>query len=186
MKNKNRTTKHNLIYFNKETVDNGFSDIPNIIKDVCNLKPLEDTEGCIRTLKDGVVAIYFWVTSDIQQRPIVKFTIKKNNLVFDSIYIRRELINKKEFGEMENAKDYRYDKNLNLISTYDFNLESVFCIQHKGKKNTKSYTYFPKEKTVNKPLQDCSNKYLTQELSDETLSAFHITKNSKEIYWLIQ
>jgi hypothetical protein len=172
---KNRKTKYNLIHFNKETVSNGFSDIPNIIKDVCNLKPLEDTGGCIRTLKDKVVAIYFWVTSDIQQRAIV-----------DSIYIRRELINKKEFSEMENAKDYRYDKNLNLIATYDFNLESVFCIQNKGKKNTKSYTSFPQEKYVNKPLQDCSNKYLTQALSNETFSAFHTTKNSNEIYWLIQ
>jgi hypothetical protein len=183
---KNRKTKYNLIHFNKETVSNGFSDIPNIIKDVCNLKPLEETEGCIRTLEDKVVAIYFWVTSDIQKRAIVKFTIKENNLAFDSIYIRRELINKKEFGEMENSKDYRYDENLNLIATYDFSLESIFCIQNKGKKNTKSYTSFPQEKYVNKPLQDCSNKYLTQALSNETFSAFHTTKNSNEIYWLIQ
>ncbi len=183
---KNRKTKYNLIHFNKETVSNGFSDIPNIIKDVCNLKPLEDTAGCIRTLEDKVVAIYFWVTSDIQKRAIVKFTIKENNLAFDSIYIRRELINKKEFGEMENAKDYRYDKNLNLIATYDFSLESIFYIQHKGKNNTKSYTSFPEEKPANKTLQDCSGKYLTQALSDETFNAFHTTKNSNEIYWLIQ
>ena len=87
---------------------------------------------------------------------------------------------------MENAKDYRYDKNLNLIATYDFSLESIFCIQNKGKKNTKSYTSFSEEKPANKPLQDCSAKYLTQALSNETLSAFHTTKNSKEIYWFIQ
>lgn len=186
MKNKNRETKHNLIYFNKKTVDNGFDNIPDTVKEFYNLKPLEETGGCIRTIEDKVVAIYFWATCDIQNKPIIKFNINKNNLVFDSIYIRRELINKSEFGDMESAKDYRYDKNLNLIASYDFSLESTFCIQNKGKKNTKSYTSFPEEKIVNKPLQDCSNKYLTQELSDETLSAFHITKNSKEIYWLIQ
>ena len=179
-------SKKNLIYFNKQTVAKAWDSIPSFIKDFYGVETLDPQEGCIRTLKDKVVAIYFWVSSKIQRRPIVKFTLNGDDFVFDSIYIRRELIDKEHFGDMEDSKDYRYDQYNNLIGTYDFGVKSKFCVQHKGKKNTKSYTNFSEPKPANKTLKDCSEKYLNKILDNEELTAFHTTNNPDEIYWGIQ
>ena len=161
------TSKRNLIYFNEQTVAKGWDSIPSFIKDFYGVETLDPQEGCIRTLKDKVVAIYFWVSSKIQRRPIIKFILKGDEFVFDSIYIRRELVNKEHFSDMEDAKDYRYDQYNNLICTYDFSARSKFCVQNKGKKNTKSYTNFSEPTPINKTLKDCSETYLSKVLEEE-------------------
>ena len=61
-----------------------------------------------------------------------------------------------------------------------------FCVQHKEVKNSKNYTRFKEDQPANTALKEASKKYLTQEITNLLIPAFHTTGNENEIYWLIQ
>ena len=175
--------KNNHIYFTQEVNNNALNHLPKNVIDYYDLKFYNPSPGCIRTLDNKIIAIYFYVSTNIQDNAIIKFNYIDDDIAFDSIYLRKE--KDKAFS---NSKEYRYDKDDNLLASYDFygNSPDHFCIQNKEIKNTKNYTRFKTPKSANKILKESSKKYLTKEITNELLSAFHTTGNEQEIYWLIQ
>ena len=116
---------------------------------------------------------------------IMRFNYKNGKLEFDSIYVRSS---KDKDSSFDNKKEYRYDKDNNLIAAYNFHSKSskLFCTQTKNTKNTKNYTRFKESQVASEILKEASKKYLTKEITNELVPAFHTEGNKKEIYWLIE
>ena len=175
------TKLYNKIYFTKEFVDDTCSLIPPNVIDFWDLEILEATDGCIRTVDNKIVAIYFYIKSSVQDKSIIKFDYKDEELVFDSIYVRKNL-----YGESNKYKEFRYDKDAKVIASYDFFIDQPFCSQNKTTTNSKSYSRYDKPQEANELVKEFSKQYLTKEITNHLIRAFYITGNEKEIYWLIQ
>lgn len=164
----------NNIYFKQEVNDGALKYLPKNIVDLYNVEFYNPSLGCIRTLNNKIVAIYFYVSSNIHQDTIIKFNYINEEMNFDSIYLRKE-------------KEYRFDKYNNLIASYDFydSSHDLFCVQNK-KEGNKSYKRFKEPQPANDILKEISKIYLTKEITDELIPAFHTSENDQEIYWLIE
>jgi len=173
----------NHIYFTEDLNNKALDSLPQYLIDSYDIKFYNPSPGCIRTLYDKIIAIYFYVSTDRQEYAIIRFNYIDHNIVFDSIYLRHD--QRKAFN---NKKEYRYDKDKRLIASYDFYSDTPdnFCVQHKEIKNTKNYTRFTSPQLANDVLKEASKKYLTQEITTELISGFYTADNKEEIYWLIQ
>jgi len=173
----------NHIYFTEELNNQALDSLPQHLIDSYDIKFYNPSPGCIRTLDNEIIAIYFYVSTAQQEYSIVRFNYIDHAMVFDSIYLRHD-----KGKAFSNTKEYRYDKDKKLIASYDFysNSPENFCVQHKDIKNTKNYTRFTSPKPANDILKEASKKYLTKEITTELISGFYTTDNEQEIYWLIQ
>jgi|TARA_R110000823_G_C15889207_1_gene495863 hypothetical protein len=174
---------NNNIYFTEAVGIDALNNTPNNIINMYDVTFHTPPLGCIRTVDNKVIAIYFYVSTNIQEYAIIKFNYIKENMFFDSIYLRKEKDN-----SFNNKKEYRYDKENNLIASYDFYSESddLFCTQNKSTSNKKNYTRFKKPQKANKALKELSKTYLTKEITTELIPAFHTSGNDQEVYWLIK
>jgi hypothetical protein len=173
----------NNIYFKEDFNNKAIDSLPQHLIDSYDIKFYNPSPGCIRTLDNKIIAIYFYVSTDQQEYAIIRFNYIDHEIVFDSIYLRQG----KEMA-FSNTKEYRYNKDKKLIASYDFysNSPENFCIQHKEIKNTKKYTRLTSPKLANDVLKEASKKYLTKEITTELISGFYTADNKQEIYWLIE
>ena len=173
--------QNNDIYFNKGICIEAGDSIPEFILDFWGICFNDPSLGFIRTLDDSVVAIYFYIKTNIQDNSIIKFQYIKEEMVFDSIYVYKNL-----YGESEEGKEYRYDSENKFIASYDFYMDQPFCAQNKEKQNSKSYSRYSEPQKANEALKKISKSYLTKEITTEVVSCFYPTGNINEIYWLIR
>lgn len=175
--------KDNNIFFTEEVNNTALNSLPKNVRDDYDVKFYDPSLGCIRTLDNKIIAIYFYVSTNTQEYAIIKFNYTDEEMVFDSIYLRKE-----KDDSFNNKKEYRYDKDNNLIASYDFysDLDKPFCIQNKTTKNEKKYLRFKNHQSANEALKEASEKYLTKKITNELIPAFHTKGNKEEIYWLIR
>jgi len=84
--------QNNEIYFRKEICIDASDNIPEFILNFWDVEFYNPTLGCIRTSDNKVVAIYFYISTNVMHNAIIKFNYIKEEMIFDSIYVEKKLI----------------------------------------------------------------------------------------------
>ena len=150
--------QNNEIYFSKSIIIDASEKIPEFILNFWDVDFYRPTLGCIRTSDNKVVAIYFYIQTNVMHHAIIKFNYIKEEMIFDSIYVEQN----------------------------DFYMDQPFCAQNKTKLNSKNYSRHSEPQPANDALKKISKSYLTEEITDELISCFYPTDNINEIYYLIR
>lgn len=173
--------QNNEIYFSKSIIIDASEKIPEFILNFWDVDFYSPTLGCVRTSDNKVVAIYFYIQTNVMHHAIIKFNYIKEEMIFDSIYVEKNL-----YGKSEPGREYRYNKDNKFIASYDFYMDQPFCAQNKTKLNSKNYSRHSEPQPANDALKEISKSYLTKEITDELISCFYTTDNINEIYYLIR
>jgi len=172
--------QENNIFFTQEVIAEAYKIIPVGVKNFWEIKILTPSHGCIRTLEEDIVAIYFYVDTKIQDNSILKFNYIDNKMEFDSVYVEKNL-----HGRFTINTEYRYNQYNEIVARYTWIDGQPFCSQNKTGDHTKTYTRHDDPQPAIQSLKDISKYYLTKEIDDELVSCFHTSGNPSDIYWLI-
>jgi len=185
---------NNNIFFKKEFIDNILLNVPKETMDYWGISIIDPNKiyGGIRFVNDMIDVIYVVVNCKqevLRSEKILKFNLINGDYVFDSFYIKYDVKTESSSFPIE----YRYDNNLNVVSTYKWNdnineylRTGILTTQYKDGIKIKEYMLRNDKKIPESFKQLTDMLTIPEDIYDNNIEYLFVKENEELLYYYIK